>query len=118
MRISDWSSDVCSSDLRSVRQRWTWLLENLDQPLAQSLDTLNGLGRERQAAALAERLARQPAASIFDLVQDPTLRVSWQTEVRSLMERYLAGADCAAVLAEIPSIHDRVLTCRVFSAVH
>ncbi|HEY9572080.1 MAG TPA: FAD-binding oxidoreductase, partial [Pusillimonas sp.] len=104
--------------LRSVRQRWTWLLENLDQPLAQSLDTLNGLGLEGQAAALAERLARQPDASIFDLVQDHTLRVSWKTEVRALMERYFAGADCAAVLAEIQAIHDRVLKGRVFVALH
>src|SRR3546814_14283065 len=34
------------------------------------------------------------------------------------MERYFAGADCAAVLAEIQAIHDRVLKGRVFVALH
>lgn len=34
------------------------------------------------------------------------------------MERYFAGADCAAVLAEIQAIHDRVLRGRVFVALH
>ncbi|MFW7341078.1 FAD/FMN-binding oxidoreductase [Pollutimonas sp. H1-120] len=104
--------------LRAVRQRWTWLLENLDHPLAQSIDTLRGLGLDEQAPALAQRLALQADATVFDLVQDHTLRVSWKTEVRALMERYFAGADCAAVLAEIQAIHDRVLKGRVFVALH
>jgi FAD/FMN-containing dehydrogenase/Fe-S oxidoreductase len=104
--------------LRSVRQRWTWLLENLDRPLAQSIDTLRGLGLEDHAPALTQRLAQQGDATVFDLVQDHTLRISWKTEVRALMERYFAGADCAAVLAEIQAIHDRVLKGRVFVALH
>src|SRR3546814_17118108 len=43
MRISDWSSDVCSSDLRQISafrqalaESWAWLAEN-------SLDILSGL---------------------------------------------------------------------------
>ncbi|UYO93408.1 FAD/FMN-binding oxidoreductase [Pollutimonas sp. M17] len=104
--------------LRTVRQRWTWLLENLDRPLAQSIDTLRELGLDEQAPALTQRLAQQADATVFDLVQDHTLRISWKTEVRALMERYFAGADCAAVLAEIQAIHDRVLKGRVFVALH
>src|SRR3546814_18183385 len=34
------------------------------------------------------------------------------------MERFFAGADCAAVLAEIQAIHDRILKSRVFVALH
>src|SRR5690606_8711488 len=30
--------------VQAVRTRWTWLLDNLDQPLAASLDTLRALG--------------------------------------------------------------------------
>ncbi len=104
--------------LRAVRQRWTWLLDNLDRPLAQSVDTLRELGLDEQAPALTQRLALQADATVFDLVQDHTLRVSWKTEVRAPMERYFAGADCAAVLAEIQAIHDRVLKGRVFVALH
>ncbi|MGB3288832.1 MAG: FAD/FMN-binding oxidoreductase [Burkholderiaceae bacterium] len=104
--------------LRATRQRWTWLLENLDRPLAQSIDTLRELGLDEQAPAMTQRLAQQADATVFDLVQDHTLRISWKTEVRALMERYFAGADCAAVLAEIQAIHDRVLKGRVFVALH
>ncbi len=104
--------------LQAVRQRWSWLLENLDAPLAQSLDTLSSLGLSDLAPVLAQRLTQQPDARVFDVVQDRSIRVSWKTEVRALMERYFAGADCAAVLAEIQAIHDRVLKGRVFVALH
>jgi len=104
--------------LQAVRRRWSWLLGNLDQPLAQSLDQIEALGLHDFLAPLQERLARQPGATVFDIVQDHTLRISWKTEVRAQMERYFAGADCAAVLAEIQAIHDRVLKSRVFVALH
>ena len=104
--------------LQAVRRRWSWLLNNLDQPLAQSLDQLEALGLGHAIADLKARLARQPDATVFDVVQDHTLRISWKTEVRAQMERYFAGADCAAVLAEIQAIHDRVLKGRVFVALH
>ncbi|RTZ39781.1 DUF3683 domain-containing protein [Candidimonas sp. SYP-B2681] len=104
--------------LQAVRQRWSWLLENLDAPLAQSLDALSSLGLDELGPVLAQRLARQADARVFDVVQDHSIRISWKTEVRALMERYFAGADCAAVLAEIQAIHDRVLKGRVFVALH
>ncbi|NYT82336.1 FAD/FMN-binding oxidoreductase [Alcaligenaceae bacterium] len=104
--------------LRTVRERWRWLLDGLDLPLAQNIETLCRLGLQSMRPVLEERLREQPDASIFDLVQDHTLRISWKTEVRALMERYFAGADCAAVLAEIQAIHDRVLKGRVFVALH
>ncbi|NYT58031.1 FAD/FMN-binding oxidoreductase [Alcaligenaceae bacterium] len=104
--------------LQAVRARWFWLLNNLDMPLQQALQTLLTLGLQDLEPALNERLAQQPDATVFDLVQDHTLRISWKTEVRSQMERYFAGADCAAVLAEIQAIHDRILKSRVFVALH
>ncbi|HUH59398.1 MAG TPA: FAD/FMN-binding oxidoreductase [Candidimonas sp.] len=102
----------------AARQRWTWLLQNLDAPLADSLPSLNTIGLEALAPVMAERLAQQPDAKVFDVVQDRTIRISWKVEVRALMERYFAGADCAAVLAELQAIHDRVLKSRVFVALH
>ena len=104
--------------IKAVRARWTWLLQNLDAALAPSLETLQSLGLDGLTGILTERLTTQPQARVFDVVQDRTIRVSWKTEVRALMERFFAGADCAAVLAEIQAIHDRVLKGRVFVALH
>jgi FAD/FMN-containing dehydrogenase/Fe-S oxidoreductase len=104
--------------LHVIRERWSWLLDNLDKPLADCEAELRRLGVEAQAGSFDERLATQPEARVFDLLQDHTIRISWKAEVRALMERYFAGVDCAAVLAEIQAIHDRVLKGRVFVALH
>ncbi len=104
--------------LRAVRRRWSWLLEGLDEPLADNLDTLAGLGLEDHLPVLRARLEHQPDARVFDLLQDHTLRISWKTDIRSAMERHFAGADCAAVLAGLQATHDRILKSRVFVALH
>jgi FAD/FMN-containing dehydrogenase/Fe-S oxidoreductase len=104
--------------LKLVRARWLWLLEHLDLPLAQSMDTLRGLGLEDIIPALQKRLALQHDATVCEALQDHTIRISWKTEVRSTMERCFAGADHAAILAQIQAIHDRVLKSRVFVALH
>lgn len=107
------------ASLQAVRERWNWLLLNLDLPLGDGLGRMQDLGLEDlEQRTLAKRLGVQPGARVFDVVQDHTIRISWKTEVRALMERYFAGADCAAVLAEIQAIHDRVLRGRVFVALH
>ena len=111
-------TDDAVAALRGVRERWNWLLHNLDAPLSQSIGTLEQLGLGELSETLKQRLVEQPDARIFDVVQDHTIRVSWKTEVRALMERLFAGADCAAVLAGIQAVHDRVLKSRVFVALH
>src|SRR5690606_36609780 len=52
--------------LRTVRERWRWLLDGLDLPLAQSSETLCRLGLQSTRPVLEERLREQPDASIFD----------------------------------------------------
>ena len=59
--------------LAAARQRWQWLLDNLDLPLAEAMPQLDGLGLSHVSAALAERLAAQPRARVFDVVQDLSL---------------------------------------------
>ena len=104
--------------LQSVRERWSWLLDNLDAPVADSLDTLRALGLEAAIPTLQERIAEQPAVRIVEMLQDHSLRTSWKTEVRARLEEHFPGADCAAVLAELQAIHDKVLKSRVFVALH
>src|SRR5690625_370737 len=98
----------------AVRERWSWLLDHLDDRLDASLDTLDAIGLAELRPALQQRLQEQPDTRLIDLLQDHTIRVSWKTEVRSELERLFAGAHCAAVLAEIQAIHDRVLRSRLF----
>lgn len=104
--------------LQSVRERWSWLLNNLDAPVAESLDTLRAIGLEAAIPVLQERIAEQPAVRIVEMLQDHSLRTSWKTEVRARLEEHFPGADCAAVLAELQAIHDKVLKSRVFVALH
>ncbi|MFV0282723.1 MAG: DUF3683 domain-containing protein [Castellaniella sp.] len=104
--------------LAAVRRRWAWLLDHLDDALADSLDILSSLGLDERQPELEARLTAEPGARIIDLIQDHTLRISWKTDIRSAMERHFAGADYAAILAGLQATHDRVLKSRVFVALH
>ena len=106
-------------DLREqVRQRWQWVHDNLDLPLQQAAQVFKQYGLEALLEATAVRLTAQPAARLFDLVQDRTLRISWKTEVKSELLGLFSGTDFAPVLAEVQAIHARVLKSRVFVALH
>jgi len=104
--------------LGSVRQRWQWLLDNLDLPLAQALPELQALGLGDVYNALSERLAAQSTARVFDVVQDRTIRVSWKTEVLAGLQRTFSGASYKKIVDELIAIHGRVLKSRVFVALH
>ena len=101
-----------------VRARWSWVLEHLDLPLAEGLSSIVGHGLSELKPALDERLARQPQARVFDIVQDHTLRISWKKEVKAELEGLFGGSDFAPVLTQMQTVHDRVLKSRVFIALH
>ena len=102
----------------AVRQRWQWLLDNLDLPLLQALPELHGLGLGELQPALSDRLAAQPGACVFDVVQDRTIRLSWKTEVLAGLQRTFSGAAYKKIVDEMIAIHGRVLKSRVFVALH
>ncbi|MFY3456546.1 DUF3400 domain-containing protein, partial [Achromobacter xylosoxidans] len=104
--------------LAAARQRWQWLLDNLDLPLADAMPQLETLGMGHLRATLAERLAAQPQARVFDVVQDRTIRVSWKTEVLPGLQAAFSGAARKPILDELVAIHGRVLKSRVFVALH
>src|SRR3546814_3632784 len=74
MRISDWSSDVCSSDLPIARaQRAALARDRIVQPNAEALDLVIQLhldaiaGRAlRRAEPVDQGLAHQPAGAVLD----------------------------------------------------
>jgi FAD/FMN-containing dehydrogenase/Fe-S oxidoreductase len=102
----------------ATRARWHWLLTQLDMPLTRALPDLANLGLGSMQSVLADRIAAQPQARVFDVVQDRTLRVSWKTEVLAQLQRIFSGSDCKKVLDEMCAIHARVLKSRVFVALH
>jgi FAD/FMN-containing dehydrogenase/Fe-S oxidoreductase len=105
--------------LALVHARWSYLLANLDQPLAQvHAAQLAELGLEHQVAPFELRSANQDGATVFDVVQDHTVRVSWKQELRAPLRQIFNGAAYKPILDEATAIHKRVLRSRVFVALH
>lgn len=104
--------------LVDVQARWTYLLANLDKPLKDAKDELAALGLEKLGLVFEQRLLQQPDATVFDVVQDRTVRVSWKQEVRALLRQIFNGASFKLILDECSAIHKRVLRGRVFVALH
>ena len=101
-----------------VRGRWDWVLTHLDQPLRDLDEDLVRHGLEALLPAVEQRLLINPDATLFDIVQDRTLRVSWKVEVLKHLEDMFGGAHLAPVLTELKAVHARVLKSRVFVALH
>ena len=104
--------------LNRVRDRWQWVLDHLDLPLAEALPALISHGLEPLEPVLTDRLIAQPNARLFDVVQDRTLRISWKAEVKCELDGLFGGNDFSPVLTELQAIHDKVLKSRVFVALH
>jgi FAD/FMN-containing dehydrogenase/Fe-S oxidoreductase len=79
--------------IASVRTRWQYLLENMDA-------------------------AESDTGSVFDRLQDRSVRVSWKTEVRDALARIFLGGAFAPVLERCDALHKYVLQGRVFVALH
>ena len=117
----EWLAERTSNTLAlisEVRARWDWVLTHLDTPLADAKRSLAAHGLDALLPAVDSRLAAQPNATLFDIVQDRTLRISWKTEVLKQLEEAFAGSHLAPVLDELKTVHARVLKSRVFVALH
>jgi hypothetical protein len=78
--------------LRDVRALWRRWLDTLDAP--------------------------HPERSVFERLQDGSLRASWKAQLRRPLQDVFAGAAFAPVLAECVRIHREVLRGRVWVALH
>ncbi|NJD32955.1 MAG: DUF3683 domain-containing protein [Gammaproteobacteria bacterium] len=104
--------------IADVRQRWSWLARHLDRTVTASLDDLSAIGLASRRPEFAARSASSPGLTVFDLVQDRTIRVSWKTEVRREFARLFAGGPFTPLVADLDAIHRKVLKGRVFVALH
>ena len=141
-RLGDYSDGIERINIElSIRNKLE-LLDAIDQylhtdlPLVQFEETVDatellGDRPERATALVAETRARwaallqdldvlQPAEgeSLFRLVQDHRLRVSWKTEVRAELEQIFDGVAFRKVMEGVDTVHRRVLRGRVFVALH
>lgn len=101
-----------------VTKRWSFILANLDAPLVDVREQLESLGLDHLSAAFDARLAIQPDACLFDLVQDHTVRISWKAELRAPLRQIFNGSAYTCILDESTAIHKRILRSRVFVALH
>ena len=118
---SDWLAERTTAALElvaQVRGRWHWVLHHLDQPLRDVEDELISHGLQALLPAVQQRLSTNPDATLFDIVQDRSLRISWKVEVYKPLQDLFVGAHLAPVLNELKTVHARVLKSRVFVALH
>jgi FAD/FMN-containing dehydrogenase/Fe-S oxidoreductase len=104
--------------IAKMRARWSWLLANVNLHLSDARQPLNEHGMETLLTEIDARIATQPAAAIFDLLQDRTIRISWKSDVRAVLRQIFGGAAFRPILDECSAIHQRVLRGRVFIALH
>jgi FAD/FMN-containing dehydrogenase/Fe-S oxidoreductase len=102
----------------SVQARWTYVLANLDQKLVDIHHQLDELGLGHLSSTFDLRIGSQPDATLFDVVQDHTLRISWKADLRAPLRQIFNGAAYKCILDETTAIHKRVLRSRVFVALH
>ena len=97
----------------AVRERWRWLLDHLDTPLPAA--ELEFPVRGITATPLSNK-ATQP--TLFHRLQDHSLRASWKTELKPLLEEIFDGPLFRPVIERIVGLHQETLRGRVFVALH
>jgi FAD/FMN-containing dehydrogenase/Fe-S oxidoreductase len=104
--------------LEQVHARWSWLLSNMNMPLVDARPMMISLGMGEIEGELNARLVSQPDATVFDVLQDRTVRVSWKKEIRAHLNRIFTGGVFMPVMEALKETHQQILRSRVFVALH
>lgn len=91
--------------LTEVRGRWTWLKNNLDADSSQLPATNN-------------TASQSPDGSVFEALQNHTIRASWKKELREALHHIFSGSTYQPILEKCTEIHQKTLKSRVFVALH
>ncbi|MBS4097280.1 MAG: DUF3683 domain-containing protein [Sulfuricella sp.] len=118
------------------RMQWRWVLEHLDAPanapelkvmsieVATHVARMEATGRNpgNVTENIPDSATPHPGyasqSSIFHLVQDHSLRISWKNEVRGPLHAIFSGREYQPVLERCDAVHKQVLKSRVFVALH
>ncbi|MFA7241959.1 MAG: DUF3683 domain-containing protein [Sulfuricellaceae bacterium] len=99
--------------LAQKREQWRWVLEHLDT----SADSPEWRGMNPESAT-PHSSPLTPHPTVFHIVQDHTLRISWKQEVRHELHEIFTGREYQSILEHCDVIHQQVLKSRVFVALH
>ncbi|MCA2998996.1 MAG: FAD/FMN-binding oxidoreductase [Rhodocyclaceae bacterium] len=103
--------------LAETRGRWQFYLDNLDAPMSKlpikGAQFGTGLGNID-----AGDLSVANITTIFQSLQNYSLRASWKTEIRAPLGEVFGGRTFASVRKRLDAIHNEVLHSRVFVALH
>ncbi|MCC7005385.1 MAG: DUF3400 domain-containing protein [Ottowia sp.] len=104
--------------LASTRTRWLFLLDNIknDQTFLKSAAHLcHPAGQEILLDTLPP--AAQ-ARSLFALLQDRSIRVSWKRTLRDTLQKIFSGTAFSPIFNQCQQIHQQILRTRIFVALH
>jgi FAD/FMN-containing dehydrogenase/Fe-S oxidoreductase len=104
--------------LDAVAARWSYLLQEMDRSLADAKPVMMALGMEKLSAAIDARVQTQANATIFDLLQDRTVRISWKQELLAPLRQIFNGSALKPIIDACSATHKRILRSRVFVALH
>ncbi|MBI4192426.1 MAG: FAD/FMN-binding oxidoreductase [Betaproteobacteria bacterium] len=114
--------------LAERRKRWQWLADNLDAPLKMLNDECRMQNAEQDggetgaagfySSLIIHHSSFNSAGTLFHLLQDHTIRVSWKEEVRAPLADIFSGLHFHKVREQCDAIHAAVLRGRVFVALH
>ena len=95
-----------------VKARWQAVAGGLDETVAVRALTLCTLGVK------ADALTMPQDATIFRMVQNHTIRISWKAELRGPLEQMFGGAAYLPIFRECERIQREVLSARAWAALH
>ncbi len=107
--------------LAEVRVRWQWFGDNLDAPLSQTPTPLNPPltgGKPSLPPVKGGLRGVGFDSTVFDALQNHTLRASWKLEIREPLLQLFSGRTYQTILEKCNAIHQQVLKSRVFVALH
>jgi FAD/FMN-containing dehydrogenase/Fe-S oxidoreductase len=105
---------LAKSLVAETGMRWRWVLDNLDTPLT----TIGQNAPPPYMPAITQALEKGGAETLFHLLQDYTIRVSWKTELCALLGDIFDGRPFVPIVKLIEATHKQVLRSRVFVALH
>jgi len=113
-------ADYARDLIAAVRRQWQWILEHLDEALAGLVNMVaaHDYPDPALAHAIGATLAATADATLFNVIQDRSRRISWKAELQAPLHAIFDGVAYRHINERIEAVHAAVLRSRVFVALH